>query len=372
MDPYAFAWAAGDTPESATEQCLAGLPGALPGGTLGLLYATDAVAPEMQVVLDRFRTRFPDIDWVGTVGHGLCVPGQEIYERPALACLVTDIPTDQYRLVAGDLDDFPAALLEWCGARQGTFAFVHGDPTDPAVPVLMQRLAALDGIDFVNGGLTSSQTVQAQLAGRVVQRGGLSGVLLDPGIGIVTDHSQGCSPIGPVHTISEAHGHLVVKLDGRPALEVLRGEIGEVMARDLSRLGNYVFAALPVPYTDNGDYLVRNLVGIDPQRQLVAVGDDLEDQRQLMFCRRDGNTAREDLARMLTRLRKRCTGRTVRGGVYVSCVGRGRYQFGSQSEELRAVQEALGDFPLVGFFANGEIYNGRLYGYTGVLTLFVD
>jgi small ligand-binding sensory domain FIST len=91
-----------------------------------------------------------------------------------------------------------------------------------------------------------------------------------------------------------------------------------------------------------------------------------------MFCRRDGNTARADLERMLQRLTARLDGRTPRGGVYVSCVGRGRHQFGDQSEELRAIQEGLGDFPLVGFFANGEIYNGRLYGYTGVLTLFVE
>jgi small ligand-binding sensory domain FIST len=197
-------------------------------------------------------------------------------------------------------------------------------------------------------------------------------VLLDPGVAVLTDHTQGCSPIGPPHVISEARGHVVMRLDDRPALEVLREEIGEVMARDLARLGNYVFAALPVPFTDTGDYLVRNLVGIDPQRQLVAVGDDLEGQTQLMFCRRDGNTAREDLERMLARVHKRLAGRTPRGAVYVSCVGRGRYQFGNQSEELAAIRDTLGDFPLVGFFANGEIYNGRLYGYTGVLTLFVS
>ena len=34
-------------------------------------------------------------------------------------------------------------------------------------------------------------------------------------------------------------------------------------------------------------------------------------------------------------------------------------------------RDELGDFPLVGFFANGEISNNRLYGYTGVLTLFL-
>ena len=123
--------------------------------------------------------------------------------------------------------------------------------------------------------------------------------------------------------------------------------------------------------SDSGDYLVRNLVGIDPEQGLVAVSDRLDDKRRMMYCRRDGNSAREDLQHMLERLRKRRDGRTIRGGVYVSCLGRGRNQFGNDSEELKLIQQVLGDFPLVGFFANGEIYNGRLYGYTGVLTLFL-
>jgi small ligand-binding sensory domain FIST len=89
-----------------------------------------------------------------------------------------------------------------------------------------------------------------------------------------------------------------------------------------------------------------------------------------MFCRRDGDAAREDMLRMLTDLAKRARGQ-IRGGVYYSCLGRGRYQFGENSEELKMIQEQLGDFPLVGFFANGEISHNRLYGYTGVLTLFI-
>ena len=104
---------------------------------------------------------------------------------------------------------------------------------------------------------------------------------------------------------------------------------------------------------------------------MVAVGDYLDGHQRLMFCRRDGNSAREDMHRMLARIRMRVDGRTIRGGVYVTCVGRGRHQFGDQSEELRLISEVLGDFPLVGFFASGELYNGRLYGYTGVLTLFL-
>lgn len=74
---------------------------------------------------------------------------------------------------------------------------------------------------------------------------------------------------------------------------------------------------------------------------------------------------------MLQRLKQRIGDNPIRGAIYVSCLGRGRHQFGDDSEELRLISETLGAFPLVGFFANGELYNGRLYGYTGVLTLFL-
>jgi small ligand-binding sensory domain FIST len=62
--------------------------------------------------------------------------------------------------------------------------------------------------------------------------------------------------------------------------------------------------------------------------------------------------------------------RRIAGAVYVSCSGRGGPHFGGDSAELQWVRHALGDVPLVGFFANGEIAHHRLYGYTGVLTVF--
>jgi small ligand-binding sensory domain FIST len=89
----------------------------------------------------------------------------------------------------------------------------------------------------------------------------------------------------------------------------------------------------------------------------------------LLFVRRDGQAAREDLERMVEGLRRQFPG-GFRGGLYVSCLGRGRHQFGDEGAELALVQDVLGDVPLVGFFANGEIFANRLYGYTGVLTLF--
>jgi small ligand-binding sensory domain FIST len=92
-----------------------------------------------------------------------------------------------------------------------------------------------------------------------------------------------------------------------------------------------------------------------------------------VFCTRDARAARADLVRACTELRDELESDelAIRGGLYVSCVARGRALFGSPSAEVGLLQSQLGEFPLVGFFANGEIAHHRLYGYTGVLTLFV-
>jgi small ligand-binding sensory domain FIST len=122
--------------------------------------------------------------------------------------------------------------------------------------------------------------------------------------------------------------------------------------------------------SDTGDYLVRNLVGIDPQQQWLAIGEWLEPGAEIMFCRRDAKSAREDLVRVLDSARQAIDG-VPRGGLYFSCLGRGEGLFGGDSAELKLISQHLGEFPLAGFFGNGEVSHDRLYGYTGVLLLFL-
>jgi small ligand-binding sensory domain FIST len=123
--------------------------------------------------------------------------------------------------------------------------------------------------------------------------------------------------------------------------------------------------------SDRADYVVRNLLGLDVQRDIVAVGSELRRGDPVMFVKRDGGTAQADLRRMLHDLLRRAEGRAIRGALYHSCVARGPNMFGSDSAELRTIEAVLGPVPLVGFFTNGEIFRNRLYSYTGVLTLFL-
>ena len=373
MQQFLFASAQDNDATTLVRDCLEKI-GEIPAeANLGFLYATDQLAEHLQAILTRLQQEIPALQWVGTVGMGICSNFQEIYDRPALALMIGAFAKDSFRLLpdfVGDPDNLPRELEDWYRSQDFSFALLHGDPSNPKTAGWLDGLANAQVFDFINGGLTSSNGSNPQLAGSLTS-GGISGVLFNEQVQISTDHTQGCSPIGPVHQITRAERNIAFTLDQRPALEVLKQDVGEVLAKDLAKLGGYIFAALPIPESDTGDYLVRQLLGIDQENQLLAVGDLLEKQERLMFCRRDGNTAQEDMQRMLERISRRIGEQKIRGGIYISCLGRGRYQFGENSEELKMIQQQLGDFPLVGFFANGEIYNGRLYGYTGVLTLFL-
>jgi small ligand-binding sensory domain FIST len=186
---------------------------------------------------------------------------------------------------------------------------------------------------------------------------------------VATRFTQGCTPVGPWRRVSRAQRNVVIELDGRPALDVMREDANLAGATDLDRAGSIVFAALPAG-DEGDDYLVRGLAGIDAARGLVAIGESVREGSRLMFCRRDRRAAADDMARMLESIRSGLYTRP-RGAVYYSCLGRGRSLFGEPSRELAMIREALGEVPLVGFYCSGEISHNRLYGYAGVLALFL-
>jgi len=373
MPRFSVASAVGEPAEWMLERCLRELHPVPQDANLGFLYATDQLAGDLESLVSRLRGEFPGMHWVGSLGMALCTTGREIYDRPALTIMLGSFPQGSLRILRQDRndgDDLFSALSGWAGQQGYFFALLHGDPTSPDTGAMLQRVADTGERGFINGGITSSGGDNLQVCDGVTS-GGLSGVLFNGEVRVLTDHTQGCTPIGRIHELTSARRNIAVTLDDRPALEVMKEDIGEILARDLAGIGGHIFAALPIEGSDTGDYLVRNLMGFDPAQGLLAVGDYLEGEQRLMFCRRDSNTARADMQRMLERLRHRVGADEIRGGVYVSCLGRGRHQFGENAEELKMIADTLGDFPLVGFFASGEIYHGRLYGYTGVLTLFL-
>jgi len=348
--------------------------GDIPGAAnFGFVYVTDSHADALQAILERLREATGVAHWTGTVGIGICATDREYHQVPAMAVMLGSFPEDSFQILSfygRAADHLPATWDPWLDRSPAHVAVVHGDPSNGMLPELLKQLYAELPGGYLVGGLTSSHGAHPQIADEL-QEGGLSGVVFNSDVAVATGLSQGCSPIADRHTITDCDNNIINSIDQRPALDVFNEDIGEILARDLNRAAGYIFAGLPVEGSDTGDYLVRNLIGIDTVGSRIAIGDILHPGQKIQFCRRDGKTAWEDMQRMLNDLKTRLRGATPRGGLYYSCLGRGEALFGGESAEVKMITAELGDFPLVGFFANGEIFNQRLYGYTGVLTLFL-
>ena len=372
--------------------------------TLGLLYLTDTLAPQTDSVLIELQKRWPGVHWVGNVGVGVLANGVEYLDEPALVLMLCDLPAASFRVFSGRQPlpvDAPGNPVH--------SALVHADPATPDLDELITELAGRTHSGYLFGGLTGSRGRHLHIADGVFE-GGLSGVGFadDAVLGrrLVSRVTQGCQPLGPARRVTSAERNLVLTLDGQPALPLLLAELGVSLQQPQAAMA--ALRSALVGLTDSGDTVlarggqfgadtrVRHLVGIDPARGGVAVADVAEIGQQLTFCRRDVAAARRDLVRICAEIREeleadlpvpalpglqagpgaaptaadQAAAPRIAGAIYVSCAGRGGPHFGGPSAEALILQRALGDVPLVGFFAGGEIARHHLYGYTGVLTVF--
>ncbi len=372
MDHFLFAQSAGPDGDKLLDDCLNQLGSIPPEANFGFLYLSDDLSDQAELILERLK-QATDIDyWVGTVGIGIIASETEYYDQPAMAIMLADFNEADFHMLPNLCSDtlvLPDELNDWCAANDFNVGLLHADPSNPATQALLAQLANDIPAAFLVGGITSSRGANIQFANQAIH-GGISGVLFSQAVPIMSNLTQGCTPIGGRHVVTHCESNIAHSLDNRPALDVLSEDTGETIAQDWQQAAGYIFAGLVNKNSDLDDYSIRQIIGIDRESKLIAISDYLEHNDEIIFCRRDGNSAIEDMERMLLDLKLRLNS-PIKGGVYVSCLGRGRQQFGDHSEEARFIHSVLGDFPLVGFFANGEIHKNSLYGFTGVLTLFV-
>ncbi|MBT3238942.1 MAG: histidine kinase [Rhodospirillaceae bacterium] len=376
MMPFRVVHSASEDWANAAKALADGVAATDDGANLGFLYASDPLPADISSILTFLRQKTDIEHWVGCGAAGvMSMPGTmpgtmmgdiaDDYDRPAAVAMVGKM-TDQSFRVIQDMSE-TSSISEWLATEDPYFGIVHGESMDGSVPDGLQDLSGR--FAFLVGGLTSSIHKNTAIADGATTAG-LSGVLFSSGLGVATGLSQGCLPISDMHEVTDCQDNVVIGLNGQPALEVFTEAIGKELAADLPGLAGLVHAAVPVEGSDTGDYMVRSLLGIDPKRGMLAIADDIRIGTRLMFVRRDAESAREDLRQMVADLKGRMDA-PPRGGIYISCMARGPSLFGKEGVELEIIRDGLGDVPLVGFYGNGEISNARLYGYTGVLTLFL-
>jgi small ligand-binding sensory domain FIST len=346
------------------------------GANLGFVYMTDWLAPAGRAILTYLQQATGVEDWVGSVGIGILAAGVEYFDEPAVVVMLASLPEGEFQLFSPKNPLPVAGSLTPAGNDAAHLALVHADAHTDDLSGHLTTLSAGLSSGYLVGGVTSSRTRSLHFS-RMGFEDGLSGVVFSSGITVAVRLTQGCSPLrhGPGqtpvrHRVTAAEGNVIISLDGRPALDVLCEDLGTTVEEaDLHEIAHSIHVGLPVRGSDTGDYLVRNLLGLDATRKRLAIGDYVETDQSILFCRRDVQTAHEDLLRMLDHIQSGLAG-PPRGGLYFSCLGRGERLFGRRSAELSIISERLGDVPLAGFFCNGEIAHDRLYGYTGVLLLF--
>jgi small ligand-binding sensory domain FIST len=384
--------------------------------SLALLYITDQYSAEAEDILAHLSVELPEItDWSGTVGVGIASNNVEYFDEPAMAVMLCDVPPDQFRIFSGVA---PLGI----GFEAHT-ALIHADAQTPDLSELIDEMADRTAAGYLFGGLSSGRSRDIQFAvggnGNVsghgaasgVFSGGLSGVAFGASVSMISRVTQGCLPISQSYRVDAVDHNVVIKLNGEPALDVMLRELKVSMSQPEQALlavrstlvglmrtsgpSRSVTDAQAVRSTGNfgNDVLVRHIIGLDPKRRGIAVSERLEVGMTMTFCHRNMQAAKADLKRICAEVREELepeellsTTTTVPvevdhrkpaqprlsmvGAIYVSCAGRGGAHFGGPSAELQIIRHALGDVPLVGFFAAGEIAHHHLFGYTGVLTVF--
>lgn len=248
-------------------------------------------------------------------------------------------------------------------------------PTDAFVERSVDVLGDLPLIGGLANGMGGRGSVRLFADGEVYTEGAI-GVLLSGSVRVSTVVSQGCRPIGPTMVVTRAEENLLLELAGQPALARLEDIVSELDEddRELVAAGLQIGVAMDeyAERHERGDFLIRGVIGIDPEREAVAIGDVVDVGRTVRFHVRDAATADEDLYDLLDAHREEL-GR-IDGALLFSCNGRGSAMFGTADHDPVALRDTLGPIGIAGFFAAGEVGpvggQNHVHGFTASVLVF--
>ncbi len=335
------------------------------------------------------RARFPRAAIIGCSGSGVIGSGREEEDAPALsitAGILPDVELRGFHVVSGDLPSPDAPPEAW--------AAIVNAAQDPAPhfiiladPFTMDGEALLAGLDYAFpasakiGGLASGGnqlTPHALFLNDAVHREGAVGLALSGNVVVDTVVAQGCRPIGEPMRVTEAERNLIKSVDGERPLDRLQSVYEELEERDRQLMQRNLFMGIAMdPLVERpsaGDFLIRNVMGVDPRGGAVAVGAIVREGQIVQFHVRDAEASSEDLRRTLANYLAAAGGRAAAGALLFSCTGRGRHLYGEANHDTGIFGEMVGGLPLGGFFCNGEIGpvagTTYLHGYTSSFALF--
>ena len=352
------------------------LNGATPN--LAVLVTSPHHAFHAQVVLDIVHEFAQPTALVGCVAEAVVAGRREIEREPAIVVWLAVLPQPA--------ETFHVEFLRTpSGGLFGGYRFEHAqdlylllpDPHTFPTHLLFSHLNAQDPGPTIIGGLASEMAEPGQATlfcdDKVLASGAVGVRLL--GVRARSLVSQGCRPIGSPYTVTAAEGPIITELAGRPPLRLLEEIVTSLSGPEqiLVSRGLHVGLAIDEYKAEltRGDFLIRAVTGVDEATGAIRVGDLVDIGTTMQFQVRDAMTADQDLRESL--LHSRSEGVPM-GALLFTCNGRGTRMFDGPDHDATMISDLLGDIPLAGFFAAGELgsVGGKnfLHGFTASMALF--
>ncbi len=354
--------------------------------SVGFLFVSNSFGSDFPRLLPLLAERLPIQQLVGCSGGGIVGGGQELEEVPALSLLVGDVPgaiLQGFHLEEHQVPDLDSSPQRWHEAI-GIDPAIAPDFVLLADPFSFPISDFLSGLDFAYpqsvkvGGLAGGGMNQnALFANGRLYRSGLVGLAVAGSLKLDAVVAQGCRPIGKPMYVSKCERNILLAVDDRPPLEVLQETVAELSEGDRQLAQHSLFLGLVndeffKQEVGSGDYLIRNILGGDPQTGAIAIGDRLRPGQRVQWHLRDARASAEDLKAVLRRYRQ-AQPQTPSAAVLFSCLGRGKGLYREPNHDSRVFAAEMGTIPLGGFFCNGEIgpvgTTTFLHGYTSAFGL---
>jgi small ligand-binding sensory domain FIST len=348
---------------------------------LALVFASAQHLPDSEELLAAVHGELDPRALIGCGAGGVLGGGRELEVGPgavvwALAAPQARIATHHFAAAApvesGVIEGLPDP------AELGEALILLADPYTFSAEALLATLNQSRPGMPVLGGLSSAAadgTAALYCDGEVLRSGAVAVTLSD--VGLIPCVSQGATPIGPEMTVTAAHGNQIEQLASRPAIERLRDAIAELEPRDQLLAAQGLMLGVVIdenqPSYDRGDFLVRPILGADPDGGAIALGERVRVGQTVRMHVRDGATADADLREALWAQVEALGVEGAAGALLFSCNGRGSNMFDVPDHDAAALDDALG-VPAGGFFCAGEIgpVGGRnfLHGFTATIAVF--
>ncbi|MFN8124278.1 MAG: FIST N-terminal domain-containing protein [Thermoleophilia bacterium] len=357
--------------------------------TLAVVFVHPDLARDPEPLLQAVHHHLAPAALVGCTGEAIIGDGREVEDRPAVSVWGAVMPGARItpiRAFSGPGIDGSTEFAGWPdgpspeGVGRDDLLILLADPFTFRADVLLSRMNAGEWHPPIVGGMASGGSRPGQhrllLDGRWFDDGAVG--LAVGGVPFTTAVSQGCAPIGPEMVVTDAEdGGVVFELAGKPAIAKLEEVIGGLDAEERRLAGEGLMAGLVIdenrPEYERGDFLVRGILGGDPQTGAVQLGEQVRIGQTLRLHVRDADSADEDLNATLDAASARL-GTNVSGALLFTCNGRGTRMFPGPDHDARAVDERMPGSAVAGFFCNGEIgpVGGRsfLHSFTATMAVF--